>query len=217
MPETQHIVITGANRGIGLELCRQSVEGGQKVTALCRKASQDLKNLEIEIVENVDITDPPPLDQLGPIDTLLLNAGIWRNETLEDLNFETITEQFKVNSIGPLRVFRRVQHLLKTGSKIGLMSSQMGSMADNTSGGRYGYRASKAALNCFGVSLSHDLKERGIAVAILHPGYVATDMTDHKGSISPEESVTGLLRVMDSLNLENSGTFWNYQGREIPW
>ena len=90
-------------------------------------------------------------------------------------------------------------------------------MSDNTSGGRYGYRSSKAALNSIGVSMSHDLKERGIAVALLHPGYVATDMTKHRGSISPKESVHGLYQVLNSLTLENTGTFWNYRGEVLPW
>ena len=93
----------------------------------------------------------------------------------------------------------------------------IGVVADNTSGGRYGYRMSKAALNIAGVSLAHDLKSRGIAVGILHPGYVATDMTNHRGMTTPAESVGGLLRLMDNLTLENSGGFWNFRGETLPW
>lgn len=212
-----HVVITGANRGIGLEFCRQAKDKGFEVTALCRNSSKDLDSLGVRVVTGVEVTDPPDLKMVKPIDWLILNAGIWRDETLDDLNFDTIREQFEVNSLGPLMVFQKLSDRLSEGSKVGLMSSLMGSMDNNTSGGRYGYRVSKAALNCFGVSMAHDLKPRGIAVAILHPGYVATDMTNHKGTISTQESVSGLVPVMERLSLENSGTFWNYRGEVIPW
>ena len=212
-----HTVITGANRGIGLEFCRQCRSEGQNVTALCRESSEELKSLDVEIVEGVDVRNPPDLDKLPPIDWLILNAGIWRDESLEDLNFETMTEQFEVNTLGPLRVLDKTLPKLKSGSKIILITSRMGSIGDNTAGGRYGYRMSKAALNSIGVSLSHDLKSRGVAVGIYHPGYVATDMTRHLGTISPRESVTGLLKGIHQLNLENTGSFWDYQFNKLPW
>ena len=212
-----HIVITGANRGIGLEFCHQFKAQGHELTALCRTTSPELEQLGVTVVENVDVRKPPEFTTLQPVDWLLLNAGIWRDESLEDLNFETILEQFEVNSLGPMRIFQKISHKLGEGSKIGLVTSQMSSMTDNTSGGRYGYRGSKAALNAFGVSLALDLKARGIAVALLHPGYVATDMTDNKGSIQPSESVAGLMKVMQKLHLENSGKFWNYRGEVLPW
>lgn len=212
-----HVVITGANRGIGLELCRQFSSQGDKVTALCRETSAELQTLNIEVIEGVDVTDPPELSGIEEIDWLVLNAGIWRDESLDNLNFETIKEQFEVNSLGPLRMFDKLADSLKQGSKVFLMTSQMGSMADNTSGGRYGYRVSKAALNCFGVSLAHDLKSREIAVGLLHPGYVATDMTNYRGTISPQESVSGLMRVMNRWEMANSGEFKNYRGDSLPW
>lgn len=212
-----HIVVSGANRGIGLEFCRWAKKQGHEVTALCRQASEELQALDVTIVEGVEVRQPPNLDQVAQIDWLLLNAGIWRDESLDNMNFETITEQFEVNSLGPLRLFDKLSDKLSEGSRLGLMTSQMGSMSDNSSGGRYGYRLSKAALNCIGVSMAHDLKARGVAVALLHPGYVATDMTQHKGTISPQESVSGLAKVMQSLSLENTGTFWNYRGEILPW
>ena len=212
-----HTVITGANRGIGLEFCRQCREAGHSVTALCREASEELKQLGVDMIEGVDVRNPPDLSGLPSIDWLILNAGIWRDESLDNLNFETITEQFEVNTLGPLRIVEKTLDRLTEGSKVVLITSQMGSIANNTSGGRYGYRMSKAALNCAGVSLSHDLKSRGIAVGIFHPGYVATDMTSHQGTISPEESVTGLLLGIRSLTIENTGSFWDYRFQELSW
>ncbi len=215
--EPMHIVISGSNRGIGLEFCRQASAAGHKVTALCREASEELKSLGVEVVEGVDVAAPPSLPDLGVIDWLILNAGIWRTENLDSLNFATIEEQFQVNALGPLRMFEALRSHVGPGAKVGLMTSQMGSMADNTSGGRYGYRMSKAALNAAGVSLAHDLRTHGVAVALLHPGYVATDMTQHMGAITTEESVRGLFGVMERLTVETSGTFWNYRGEQLPW
>lgn len=212
-----HIVVNGANRGIGLEFCRQAGQKGHRVTALCRKRSEALEELGVTVVEGVEVTSPPPLDQVDEIDWLILNAGIWADESLQNFDFETLQKQFEVNSLGPFRVFLALRHGLRRGSKIGIISSLMGSIAENSSGGRYGYRASKAALNCMGVSLAHDLKSEGIPVALFHPGYVATDMTSFKGTITPKESVEGLFPLMEALELESSGTFWNYRGEVVPW
>jgi NAD(P)-dependent dehydrogenase (short-subunit alcohol dehydrogenase family) len=214
---SMHIVVTGANRGIGLEFCKQAQERGHQVTALCRKSSDDLAAIGVNVVEGVDVRNPPELSELGDIDWAILNAGIWRNETLDNLDFESMTEQFEINTLGPLRVFDKLSASLKHGSKIALITSAVGSMTNNTTGGRYGYRASKAALNSVGVSLAHDLKSRGVAVGLFHPGYVATDMTQYKGSISPTTSVQGLFNVIEALNLENTGTFWDYRGQILPW
>jgi NAD(P)-dependent dehydrogenase (short-subunit alcohol dehydrogenase family) len=212
-----HTVITGTNRGIGLEFCRQCKGLGHSVTALCRKPSAELEALGVDIVPEVDVRNPPELKQLKTIDWLILNAGVWRDESLGDMNFDTITEQFEVNTLGPLRVIDKVLDRLQQGSKIVLMTSRMGCIADNTSGGRYGYRVSKAALNCAGVSLSLDLKPRGISVGIVHPGYVSTDMTKHSGSITPKESVDGLLKVIQNLDLGNTGSLWDYRHERLPW
>lgn len=212
-----HTVITGSNRGIGLEFSRQCKKLEHSVTALCREPSDELSALGVDVIPGVDVRNPPSLTDLEPIDWLILNAGIWRDESLQNLNFGTITEQFEVNTLGPLRIVDKVLNKLSEGSKILVVTSRMGCIADNTSGGRYGYRASKAALNCLAVSLSLDLKERGIAVGLVHPGYVATDMTRHSGTISPKESVEGILKVIDRLDLENTGTLWDYRRETLPW
>lgn len=212
-----HAVVTGSNRGIGLELCRQLLASGQQVTALCRTSSPELDALGVHVISGVDVSKPLQLPQLPAIDWLLLNAGILERDKLENLDLDAIAQQFEVNALGPLRVLDALSSGLSSGSKVGLMTSLMGSMADNGSGGYYGYRMSKAALNAAGVSLAHDLRVRGVAVALLHPGYVSTDMTQHRGTTSPEESVRGLLGVMDRLSLENSGGFWNYRGESLPW
>ncbi|HEY9707612.1 MAG TPA: SDR family oxidoreductase [Oculatellaceae cyanobacterium] len=217
-------LITGANRGIGYEYCRQLKERGDTVIAVCRSASEELNQLGVRVEEGIDITSDVSVanlcDRLGDsaIDVLINNAGIIKRVTLEDLDFESIREQFEVNALGPLRVTHALLPLLKAGSKIVLMTSRMGSIADNTSGSSYGYRMSKVALSMAGKSLAHDLKPRGIAVAILHPGLVQTRMTNFTTSgITPEESVKGLLARIDELTLENTGTFWHANGEVLPW
>jgi NAD(P)-dependent dehydrogenase (short-subunit alcohol dehydrogenase family) len=217
-------LITGANRGIGYEYCRQLKERGNKAIAVCRTASQDLKDLGVQVEEGIDITSDASVadlrDRLGDstIDVLINNAGILKEESLEDLDFDSIREQFEVNAIGALRVTHALLPNLKAGSKIVLMTSRMGSIADNTSGDYYGYRMSKGALSMAGKSLAHDLKSRGIAVAILHPGLVQTRMTDFTtDGITPEESVKGLLKRIDELTLETTGTFWHANGEMLPW
>jgi NAD(P)-dependent dehydrogenase (short-subunit alcohol dehydrogenase family) len=217
-------LVTGSNRGIGYEYCRQLQARGDRVIAVCRSASEEWKQLGVRVEEGIDITSDASVaslrDRLGDtaIDVLINNAGIIKRVTLEDLDFESIREQFEVNALGPLRVTHALLPLLKAGSKLVLMTSRMGSIADNTSGSSYGYRMSKVALSMAGKSLSLDLKPRGIAVAILHPGLVQTRMTNFtSGGITPEESVKGLLARIDELTLENTGTFWHANGEVLPW
>jgi len=215
-------LVTGGNRGIGLELCRQLSSAGHDVIATCRGDRGDLAALDVRVEEGVDVTDEASVCALAarvdsPIGVLIHNAGILERVSLEELDPASIRRQFEVNALGPLRVTRALLGRLDEGSKIGVVTSLMGSMTDNTSGGHYGYRMSKAAVNAAAVSLSHDLRPRGIAVAILHPGMVQTAMTGHRG-IPPEESVRGILRLLDELTLDSSGTFWHAAtGRELPW
>lgn len=187
------------------------------MTALCRKGSAELTALGVDIVEGVEVRCPGPLAEVGQVDLLILNAGIWADEKLGELDYGSILEQFEVNTLGPLRVLESLLERLAENAKVAILTSLMGSIAENSSGGRYGYRISKAALNAAGMSLSHDLRARGISVALLHPGYVATDMTKHRGTTQPDESVAGLLEVLDRLTLENSGSFWNFRGESLPW
>jgi NAD(P)-dependent dehydrogenase (short-subunit alcohol dehydrogenase family) len=137
-------------------------------------------------------------------------------DTLDALDVEGMREQFEVNALGPLRVTAALLGSLGEGSKVAIITSRMGSVADNTSGKMYGYRMSKAAVNMAGVSLARDLAPRGIAVALLHPGMVATEMTGGRG-ISAEESVRGLLARVDGLTMETTGTFWHMNGEVLPW
>ena len=136
---------------------------------------------------------------------------------IEAVGFDSLRLQFEVNALGPLRVARALTENLGNGSKLGIITSRMGSIADNDSGGYYGYRASKAAVNAIGKSLSIDLKPRGIGVFLLHPGYVATDMVDGTGDISPEVAAERLVGVLDRLELGQTGTFWHSNGSQLPW
>lgn len=217
-------LVTGANRGIGYEFCRQLQHRGDQVIAVCRQPSEALEQLGVQVEDGVDITSDTAVAALKArladtaIDVLINNAGILQRVTLDNLDFDSIRQQFEVNALGPLRVIQALLPNLKLGAKIVLMTSRMGSIADNSSGGSYGYRMSKVALSMAGKSLAHDLKSRQIAVAILHPGLVQTRMTNFAtGGITPETAVTGLLQRIEQLNLENTGSFWHSNGEELPW
>ena len=223
---TQTALVTGSNRGIGLELCRQLKQRGFDVIATCRHRSPALNELGVEIIEDVEVSDPVSLhnlsDKLGSrkINWLINNAGIAGGLGLADIDANTVESfkrMFEVNSLGPLLTTQALLKHLTDGSKVGLVTSRMGSIADNDSGGSYAYRMSKAALNAAGKSLSIDLKNKGIAVAILHPGWVRTDMTGHGGLVDPDESAAGLLQRMAELTLDNSGTYWHMNGDVLPW
>jgi NAD(P)-dependent dehydrogenase (short-subunit alcohol dehydrogenase family) len=176
----------------------------------------------IAVVQGIDVCDAASIESLRQtlgdtsIDLLLHNSGILTNESLQDMDFERIEEQFRVNTLGPLRVIHALLGNLNAGSKIGILSSRMGSLADNGSGGRYGYRISKAGLNALGISLARDLADSDIAVALLHPGLVATDMTGRSG-IPVEDAARGLIEQMEKLNMQNTGSFWHAEGYELPW
>jgi len=216
-------LVTGANRGIGLEFCTQLKASHYDVIAVCRQTSAELDALGVKVETGVDMSDAASIKQLAErlgntlINLLINNAGIMTNESIDNLDFDNIQKQWEVNTLGPLRVVSQLKHLMTNPAKIALITSRMGSIADNGSGGYYGYRMSKAALNMAGVSMAHELKEQGIAVGILHPGFVSTDLTDNNGQINPDESVTGLLARIENLNLENSGTFWHMNGEVLPW
>lgn len=216
-------IINGANRGIGLELCRQLQQAGHEVIAVCREESVALQQLAVRIISGVDVyagnmTDVlrDELADIAVIDVVIAVAGIWRTESIDDMNNATMLEQFQVNTLGSIDFIMALQQKLHHGSKIAVISSRMGSIADNSSGGRYGYRMSKAALNAAAKSLAIDVKDRGIAVAILHPGLVATDMTDHKG-IAVNESCQQLIERIAACDLSHSGTFWHANGEVLPW
>ena len=217
-------LITGANRGIGLELVRQLKNRGEDVIATCRSTSAELNSLSVRVETGIDITSGDSVIQLREklndtkIDVLIQNAGIAEFNSLSNLDPQSIIDQFKVNALSPLCFVQTMITNLSKFAKIALISSRMGSIEDNSSGGSYGYRMSKVALCMAGKSLSLDLKSKDISVAILHPGLVSTRMTGFtRNGIKPQESVKGLLQRIDELTLDNTGTFWHSNGDILPW
>jgi len=223
MSDSNVVVITGANRGIGLELARHYAAEGCEVIGVCRQSSEELAGVAAQVIDGVDVTTDAGINKLKSglagkrISLLINNAGLLQDEQLGSIDFDSIRTQMEINAYAPLRVAEALAPLMGQGSKIANITSRMGSIADNDSGGRYGYRASKAALNAFGKSLAVDLKPRGIAVAQLHPGYVKTQMVNFGGLITPEESARGLAERIANLTLENTGSFWHSNGEELPW
>jgi NAD(P)-dependent dehydrogenase (short-subunit alcohol dehydrogenase family) len=217
------VLVTGANRGIGFSLCKLLKSRGDEVIATCRRSTADLLQLGVEVMDGVDVTSDKSINLLAEklrgqmLDLLVNNAGVLTDESLRELDFAAIQRQMETNAYGPLRVTHKLLPNLKGGAKVALITSRMGSIADNTSGGLYGYRMSKAALNAAGKSLAYDLKPRGIAVAILHPGYVSTEMTGGHGTVRPEESARDLLKRVEELTVESTGTFWHANGQILPW
>jgi len=219
-------LVTGGNRGIGLALCKLLAQRGERVIATCRNSSPELDALDVRVEQGVDVGDPETIERLAQaldgerLDWVINNAGVMRRDALGKLHGETLEGlylQLRVNAVGPLLVTQALMDNLQNGAKIGIVSSRMGSIEDNTSGGSYGYRMSKAAVNAAGKSLAMDLKARGIAVAILHPGYVRTDMVGGGGDVEPETAAAGLIARMDELQLETTGRFWHAKGEPLPW
>jgi NAD(P)-dependent dehydrogenase (short-subunit alcohol dehydrogenase family) len=216
-------LVTGANRGIGLALTQEYLLHGWHVIAVCRKSSPELNETRAQIIEGVDVTRTADVHALAEnlvsikIDLLINNAGILHSDHLGDIDYNNVAQQFLVNAQAPLQVTEILLEHLNSDAKIAFITSRMGSIADNTSGGYYGYRMSKAALNAAAKSLSLDLKPRGIAVAILHPGYVQTAMVNFGGDISAAESAKRLHQRIAGLTLENTGSFWHSNGDGLPW
>lgn len=218
-----NVVITGGNRGIGLALVKHYKARGASVFATCRNSCDELNNAGVTIISGVDVSKPDLLpEKLAPlmdidIDLLINNAGVLGQETIDDWDPNTIDYQFRVNALGPLLVTQSLLSRMTQKSKIALISSRMGSMADNGSGGYYGYRMSKAALNAAGVSMANDLSARGIAVGVFHPGFVQTEMVNGAGDIDADTCAQRLLERIDELNLSNCGRFIHSNGDVLPW
>ena len=216
-------IITGASRGIGLEMVRQLTARGDNVIAACRTRTEDLAAVGCEIVDGVDVTSDEGAARLAQavgdrtIDVLVNNAGLLISDNLSSLDFDNALAQYQVNALGPLRITRAVLDRLQEGSKIGIVTSRVGSLGDNSTGGNYGYRMSKAAANMAALNLSIELRARGIAVFALHPGYVRTEMTRHHGNIDPDVAARGLIMRLDELGMDQSGTFWHAEGYPLPW
>ncbi len=220
-------LITGAGRGIGLELARQLRGRGDDVIGTVRDADKAgaLRELGAR-VELVDVADPSAIDALGErmrgqaIDVLVNNAGIGRfGGAVKDLTSEELHRYMAVNAIGPILVVRALLPCLRAGERrtIASITSLMGSIADNGSGGAYGYRASKAALNMLNASLALELRGEGFTCLVLNPGWVKTDMGGARAPTPVDVSVRGLLAVIDGASPEVTGRFFDHDGKSLPW
>jgi NAD(P)-dependent dehydrogenase (short-subunit alcohol dehydrogenase family) len=227
------LLITGANRGLGLEFVRQYAADGWQVHACCRNpaeadALQHLAGAQKNIVLHaLDVENLAAIDALAhtvagePVDLLLNNAGVYpdRHSGLGHTDYAAWQTAFRVNTMAPLKMAEAFLSNLERGEgkTIATISSKMGSLDDNTSGGCYLYRSSKAAVNMVMKSLSLDLADRGIKAVILHPGWVQTDMGGPNALITPEQSVSGMRRVLSGVKHEDSGGFFAYDGSSVPW
>lgn len=225
------VLITGTSRGIGLAFTKQYAQDGWQVIACCRAPERALAlqtlaktHNNIQLID-LDVANFEQIDLVAaqlkntPIDVLINNAGVYPESSLTDTDFKDWATAFKINSMAPLRMTQAFLPNLVQGKqkKVATLSSKMGSIDDNTSGSEYIYRSSKVAVNMVMKSLSLDLAQYKIAVVILHPGWVITDMGGPNGLIDAKTSVTGLRQVIENLSLENSGRFIGYNGQEVAW
>lgn len=217
-------LIIGGNRGIGLELAKQLRARGDDVSVTCRARTDELAAVPgLHVIEGIDVAEPDAPKRVvetvsgRPIDLLILAAGILEPNALDPLDMDSIRRQFEVNALAPIRFASALAARMPSGAKVAILTSRMGSIADNSSGGHYGYRMSKAALNAAGKSLALDLAPRGVSVALLHPGFVRTRMTRASGLIDADESARLLLSRVDALTAATSGTFWHANGEVLPW
>lgn len=217
-------LVTGTSRGLGLELVRQLHARGDDVIATCRARTAELDEIGCRVVDGIDVGSDEVGAALGralgdaqALDVVVNNAGVGRWDTLETVDLDAARDELEVNALGPLRVTLALLPRLAAGAKIALVSSKAGSIGDRPSGGNYGYRMSKAALNMLGANLAADLAARGIHVAVLHPGFVRTEMTRGGGNLDPPESAAGLIRQIDALDASRSGRFFHSDGSEIAW
>jgi NAD(P)-dependent dehydrogenase (short-subunit alcohol dehydrogenase family) len=234
--ENLRIVVTGASRGLGLEFARQWLAAGHRVFGLARdpKGSKDLAELGRENPDwfsaiACDVTDDASVrraaEEVGEhtqaVDIVLNNAGVggWRGG-IEDLDLDEVRRVFEVNTLGPLRVTRAFLPLLRRGRtprRLVHITSLMGSIADNRSGGSYPYRISKCALNMASVNLAHELADDGVVSVVLHPGWVRTDMGGSGATLAVDEAVGALIDTIDDLTMEHSGGFYDRLGEPLPW
>ena len=223
-----NILIIGANRGLGLEFAKQYSNENHNVFATTR-SKNDSK--ELNLIKNIkvfelDLNSDESLDNFvqdvssQKIDILIHNAGIFRDEQLEeDLDINAWMNEMRINAVVPIILARKLKNNIQMSSdkKIIFISSQMGSIDDNYSGRFYFYRSSKSALNSAAKSLSIDWKEDGISILILHPGWVKTDMGGINAKLEIPDSISQMIRVIRDLNLDNSGSFVNYAGKKLEW
>ena len=212
------VLITGANKGIGLAFVKHYVSQKYNVIGTSRTPNPELAqlctNLILDVSSPTSISDFPMVEK---IDILINNAGILHRDKLDSVTSESMLDQFKTNTIGPLLVSKKLLPNMNPDSKIINITSSMGSIEENTSGNYYGYRASKAALNMVTKSMALDLKPRGITVVAIHPGYIQTSMTNGNGEMKPDEAVKRMTKLIDELGIENTGEYRHRDGRIIPY
>ena len=225
----QTCLVTGADRGIGEALCREVRARGARVIAACLRDSESLRREGVEVVPAVDVTSDQAVAALSErlagtrLDVLINNAGVVELCDLGQLDFAKLRREYEVNALGPLRVTQALLGCLGEGSKVAIVTSRVGSLGENLSGGLYGYRMSKAAANMAGICLARDLVKRGIAVICLHPGTVRTEMTRGlpagAGAIAVEPAVAakGLVDRVEELTLQTTATFRHASGEMLPW
>ena len=221
------VVVTGADRGIGLALVSGYHARGDRAVAACLGDGELPSGSGIEVVLHVDVTQGESFSPLrehlarAPVDVLICNAGIVHFDDWDAFDYDAMMRQYDVNALGPLRTVQALDRHLHSGAKIGIVTSRVGSITDNGSGGNYGYRMSKCAANALGVNLYHELKPRGIAVMLLHPGQVATDMTrglEHLGDfITPDTAAQGLMAQLERLSEDTPPEFRSRDGTLLPW
>jgi NAD(P)-dependent dehydrogenase (short-subunit alcohol dehydrogenase family) len=221
------VLITGANRGLGLEFAKQYSQDGWEVIGTARKpdAATELNALEVRVMQ-LDVADPGSIERLAkklqeqPIDLLINNAGIFpRVDTLAEVDFDDVTRTLEVNTVGPMRVTRALLDNLRAGKakQIVSITSGLGSIANNQSGRYYGYRESKAALNMFTRSIAAELRDDGFICIVMNPGWVQTDMGGPQAPLEAPESIRGMRAVIDKLTRADTGTFWQHDGTQLPW
>jgi NAD(P)-dependent dehydrogenase (short-subunit alcohol dehydrogenase family) len=221
------VVITGANRGLGLEFARQFHAAGARVIGTARRpdAAEELKALGVR-VEQLDVTDAESVARLAsrlgnePVDIVINNAGIGgRHPSIEQIDADTVDRIFQVNCLGPMRVTQALLPALRKGDRklVVNITSRLGSIELNEQGGYYGYRESKAALNMFSRSLAGELSAEGFTCVAISPGWVRTDMGGSHAPLSPAESIQGMIAVINGLTTKDSGAFFDYRGQRLPW
>mgnify|MGYP001471060287 FL=1 len=220
------VVVTGANRGIGFELAKQLLDSGFRVYATYRSEMGGLASLSNQnlSIHQMDVRDPAGIDNLsnsieGKIDLLINNAGVadGRWQSISEIDMQHALEVIEINSIAPVLITQKLLNQMSDDSTIVMMSSLMGSISDCMSGRSYAYRASKTALNMFSIAMKNELQTQGVSILILHPGWVATDMGGPNATVSPEQSVSGMIERINEHNLSMSGRYVQYDGTPIEW
>ena len=221
-------LVTGCDKGIGRVIAINLHKRGEHVIATCLNDSDELRALGLQVESNIDVTQDAPLRSLAKrltsaetrIDVLINNAGVLKGQKLGEIDYDEMRRHFEINALGPLRVTEALLDCLNEGAKVGIVTSRVGSLGENISGGNYAYRVSKCAVNMIGVNLNHDLRKRGMMVILLHPGMVRSDMGG-KGlpgsAIEPEEAAAGLIKLVDEAQPGDLPEFKHVNGELLPW